>query len=90
MARSSSGSKRWGQHFLKSRRIAARIVEALEIRPSDLVIEIGPGKGILTGILLQSPAKVIGVEIDPGLACYLKDRLPKLEILSTDFLKLDL
>ena len=60
------------QHFLTDPRIVARIAGILEIR-SRIVLEIGPGEGILTKALLERGAKVISVELDSMLA----DRLSR-------------
>ncbi len=56
--------KSLGQHFLTSTGIAKRIVQAGQVAKGDIVLEIGPGKGILTRALLDQGAKVIAVEKD--------------------------
>ncbi len=57
-----------GQHFLKDKRILGRIVAALDVRPEDTIVEIGPGHGELTRQILEaSPQKLVGVEIDNAL-----------------------
>jgi len=83
--------KRFSQNFLTDRNIAARIVNALGLKGDDAVIEIGPGLGILTEGLLDSGAKVIGIEIDRDLAGGLKERFDgrnNLEIINADALKI--
>ena len=83
--------KRFSQNFLTDRNIAARIVNALGLKGDDAVIEIGPGLGILTEGLLDSGAKVIGIEIDRDLAGRLKERFDgrnNLEIINVDALKI--
>ena len=83
--------KRFSQNFLTDRNIAARIVNALGLKGDDAVIEIGPGLGILTEGLLDSGAKVIGIEIDRDLAGGLKERFDgrnNLEIINQDALKI--
>ena len=67
-------SKKYGQVFLKSRRLAERIVDELHVNPEDWVVEVGPGKGILTEILIERATRVIGVELDTILATYLRER----------------
>jgi 16S rRNA (adenine1518-N6/adenine1519-N6)-dimethyltransferase len=64
-----------GQHFLVDRGIVRRIVEAARVGPDDTVLEIGPGRGILTEELLETGARVVAVEMDRGLHAALKERL---------------
>lgn len=57
--------KSLGQHFLRDRRTAERIVDLLQILPQDQVLEIGPGPGALTGLLLQRhPSRLVLIEKD--------------------------
>jgi len=56
--------KRWGQNFLKERGILELMVRAAAVGPDDLVLEIGPGPGCLTEVLLQAGATIVAVEID--------------------------
>jgi len=82
--------KSLGQNFLKSEKIAEEIVSAGEVGPNDVVLEVGPGKGILTEKLLEKAKKVIAVEKDEQLAEFLKEKFknnPKLEIIRGDILK---
>lgn len=60
--------KSLGQHFLSDPGILGRIVDALAPEPGDVVLEIGPGEGGLTRILLERGARVIGIEKDDRLA----------------------
>ncbi len=62
---------RYSQNFLINPRIADFIVESAGIEDGEVVLEIGPGKGILTGRLVQK-AEVYAVEIDPALCSYLR------------------
>src|SRR3954466_616133 len=64
----SHPKKKWGQHFLRNRGAVARIVEAVEAAPDDVVVEIGPGEGVLTEKLAELPNELIAVEIDPELS----------------------
>ncbi|HEX4467881.1 MAG TPA: 16S rRNA (adenine(1518)-N(6)/adenine(1519)-N(6))-dimethyltransferase RsmA [Gemmatimonadaceae bacterium] len=66
--------KSLGQHFLNDRRILARIADALELSGSELVIEIGPGRGALTELLLERARHVIAIEYDRALAALLRER----------------
>lgn len=58
-------NKDFGQHILKNPLITQAMVEKAAIRPSDTVLEIGPGTGNMTVKLLEKAAKVIACEIDP-------------------------
>jgi len=83
--------KNLGQHFLKDRNIARKIVDSLSSSAHD-VLEVGPGTGVLTGFLIQRPELNLHViEIDRESVEYLKINYPSLEgrIHSHDFLKWD-
>ncbi|RLF60283.1 MAG: ribosomal RNA small subunit methyltransferase A [Thermoplasmata archaeon] len=83
--------RKWGQHFLIDEKIARREVEYAEITESDTVLEIGPGKGILTKILAERARKVIAIEIDKNLVRYLSKILPEnVEIIHADVMDIDL
>lgn len=58
-------NKDFGQHILKNPLIIQAMVDKAAIRPSDTVLEIGPGTGNMTVKLLEKAAKVIACEIDP-------------------------
>ena len=62
-----------GQNFMLDRGVLRFMVEKAELQPSDLVIEVGPGSGALTQYLLAQNVKVVCVELDRGLAAYLKE-----------------
>ena len=57
-----AAKKRFGQNFLTDRKKASRLVAALELTDDDTVIEIGPGTGALTELILQSGARLLAVE----------------------------
>jgi 16S rRNA (adenine1518-N6/adenine1519-N6)-dimethyltransferase len=84
--------KHLGQHFLTDHAIAERIVSALNTTPGDTVVEIGPGTGILTQVLLEREIRLLAVEIDSESAQHLKKRWPRLAecLIEQDFLKLDI
>src|SRR3972149_5605172 len=70
-----SPRKRFGQNFLIDKNIADKIVGALGLTAGDAIIEIGPGLGVLTEILLGAGAKVLAIEIDRDLGGILEQRL---------------
>src|SRR5438094_9243796 len=63
--------KRLGQHFLIDPNIVRKIVALAEVRPHETVLEIGPGRGILTRPLCAAARTVIAIEKDPRLGDYL-------------------
>jgi 16S rRNA (adenine1518-N6/adenine1519-N6)-dimethyltransferase len=63
--------KRFGQHFLHDPGVIARIVQAIDPRPGDALVEIGPGRGALTGALIGRAAHLDVVELDRDLAARL-------------------
>ncbi|MFN4242163.1 MAG: 16S rRNA (adenine(1518)-N(6)/adenine(1519)-N(6))-dimethyltransferase RsmA [Tepidisphaerales bacterium] len=67
---------RFGQNFMIDGNLVRRIAAAGELSPSDLVVEVGPGTGTLTEVLLESGAEVLAVEIDRQLAELLRQRVP--------------
>ena len=56
-----------GQHFIKNIAVVHNIVEKAGIKPTDIVLEIGPGNGIMTMELLKKAKKVIAIELDPRM-----------------------
>jgi 16S rRNA (adenine1518-N6/adenine1519-N6)-dimethyltransferase len=66
--------KSLGQHFLNDRRILGRIADALALDGSEVVIEIGPGRGALTELLVDRAQKLIAIEYDRALAALLRQR----------------
>jgi 16S rRNA (adenine1518-N6/adenine1519-N6)-dimethyltransferase len=83
--------KRLGQHFLVDEAVLERILAAAELRPGDIVVEVGPGLGILTEGLAKRGANVIAVELDSKLVALLKKRLatfPNVKIVHGDILQL--
>jgi 16S rRNA (adenine1518-N6/adenine1519-N6)-dimethyltransferase len=81
-----------GQHFLNDLTIAEKIADSLQDSAFDMVLEIGPGMGVLTQFLLKKHNDLHVVEIDRESVTYLQSHFPKLEgkIHATDFLKMDL
>lgn len=66
--------KSLGQHFLTSEKIVDDIVEASEIDNHDTILEIGPGKGVLTAALLKKAGHVVAIEKDRELIPFLKKK----------------
>ncbi len=85
--------KSLGQHFLRSESALRKIAEAGQLSPADIVLEIGPGEGVLTKLLLEQAGKVIAVEKDDRLIPLLKQKFAteiasrKLELIHADILK---
>jgi len=85
--------KRWGQNFLIDHNIATKIISSAELSPKEIVLEIGAGKGILTGKIASQVNKVIAIEIDKKLCSLLREELKNyknVEIIEGNFLKLDI
>ena len=68
--------KSLGQHWLKDRLILEAIADCAELQPTDTVLEIGPGLGTLTSILLAKAERVVAIEFDPHLATKLPGQFP--------------
>ncbi len=86
-------NKSLGQNFLISNEVVENIINCSQIEDDDMVIEIGPGLGVLTKYLLQKAKKVICIELDPKMIRILKDRFESqtnLEIINGDVLKVNL
>jgi len=87
--------KHLGQHFLNSQSAINAIVEAGEIKKTDIILEIGPGRGILTTALLTKAKQVIAVEKDVDLMPELQNKFSKeitsgrLYLISQDVLNLN-
>ncbi len=85
-------SKGLGQNFLIDKNILQKIIESAEIKPTDTVLEVGPGIGTLTKELAQKAGKVIAVEKDGAMIEILKETLKdykNVEIINGDILKLE-
>ena len=85
--------KSLGQHFLVDKGIVRRIAAAGHVQGGDTVVEVGPGKAILTDALLETGADVVALELDRGLHAALAQRFPdepRLTLHHADALKFDL
>ena len=86
-------NKNLGQNFLIDDQALQDIADGANIKENDLVIEIGPGLGSLTKILLEKAKKVICIELDKKMVKILKDRFiayNNLQIINEDILRIDL
>jgi predicted RNA methylase len=85
-----------GQHILKNPGVAEAIVAKANLKPSDVVLEVGPGTGNLTVRILEKAKKVIAVELDPRMAAEVTKRVQakpeqkRLEVLLGDVIKTEL
>jgi 16S rRNA (adenine1518-N6/adenine1519-N6)-dimethyltransferase len=85
-------SKRLGQHFLRDQRTIQRIIDAFAPKADETIIEIGPGTGALTSLLVERAGRVIAVEFDNKLAPFLQDRFggfSNFKLLMADALTVD-
>jgi len=80
--------KRFGQHFLTAGDVIDRIVRAIDPRPGDRLVEIGPGLGAMTAPLRACSERLTVVELDRDLAKRLRDR-GDLDVVEADVLKVD-
>jgi 16S rRNA (adenine1518-N6/adenine1519-N6)-dimethyltransferase len=81
--------RRYGQHFLIDGNLMRLLVEEAELGATDTVLEIGPGVGNLTEMLVERAGRVVAVEVDPAMAAITRERLadaPSLDLLVTDIL----
>jgi 16S rRNA (adenine1518-N6/adenine1519-N6)-dimethyltransferase len=81
--------KSLGQHFLTDRRVLERIADSLALRGDETVLEIGPGRGALTDLLVGRAGRLVAIEYDRALAALLRERYanrPRVEIVQADVL----
>lgn len=85
--------KRFGQHFLCDQEIISRIVQAIDPRPGQHIVEIGPGDGAITLPILRKSGKLTVIELDRDLVPRIKARcadVGEIEIINADVLTVDL
>src|SRR5437773_9501570 len=85
--------KRWGQHFMVSRRALDQILAAADLTDQDTVLEIGAGLGTLTAALAERAGRVIAVEIDRALLPALQAAVgscPNVQTIIDDAMTIDL
>jgi 16S rRNA (adenine1518-N6/adenine1519-N6)-dimethyltransferase len=81
--------RRYGQHFLVDGNLMRLLVDAADLGPTDTVLEVGPGVGNLTELLIESAGWVVAVEVDPKVAAVARARLAgaeNLDLVVTDIL----
>lgn len=84
--------KALGQHFLIDKGVAQKIVRLAALKPEDCVVEIGPGMGVMTFLMLPLVKQVIAVELDQEMAVYLREKgegMTSLTIVRQDVLGFD-
>lgn len=88
--------KSFGQHFLTDQTIAQRIADTVDACPDLPILEVGPGTGVLSRLLLPKqqtdgqPRTLLAAEIDRESIAYLQQNLPQLHVAEADFLQMDL
>jgi 16S rRNA (adenine1518-N6/adenine1519-N6)-dimethyltransferase len=83
---------RYAQHFLINTHAARRIVDAMNLNPGDRVVEIGPGKGAITALMLEKPIELTAIEIDDPLIALLTKKFsskPGFRLIHSDVLDVD-
>ena len=80
-------SRSRGQHLLIDPRVAVRQLSYADLRASDVVLEIGPGLGVLTRALVERAKRVIAIESDGRFAAHLRRAVPEAEIIHADALR---
>ena len=80
--------KRFGQHFLTDSSILDAIVRAIDPRPDEILVEIGPGMGAMTDPVVERCERLTVIELDRDLAARLRRR-PELNVVESDVLKVD-
>ena len=93
MVKAVTAKKRLGQHFLVDLTVAQNIADTVDVAPQLPILEVGPGMGVLTRMLLEKQRTLKVVEIDEESVDYLRKNLPQLgddNIIPDDFLKMHL
>ena len=82
--------KKIGQNFLIDKQVAKREIEYADVKKNDVILEIGPGNGILTTLLAEKAKQVVAIEIDAQLVKKLREILPdNVLLIHEDILKVD-
>uniref|UniRef100_A0A7N0SZG4 rRNA adenine N(6)-methyltransferase n=1 Tax=Kalanchoe fedtschenkoi TaxID=63787 RepID=A0A7N0SZG4_KALFE len=88
-SRSRVPRKSLGQHYMLSGLINEQLVASAGVKDGDVVLEIGPGTGSLTNVLIEAGATVLAIEKDPHMAALVRERFSsdELKVLEEDFTK---
>ncbi len=81
-----------GQHFLIDKNIVRKIVRSAQLQPGETVLEIGPGRGILTEALLDASGQVVAIELDADLCAHLHEMFgarPSFQLIEGDAVTFD-
>ncbi len=79
-----------GQHFLTDHSVVMRMLDSTPAAPGDIIVEIGPGKGVLTAALAERGHRVIAIEWDEALAESLRVQYPEVNVVQADIRTFDL
>ncbi|KAL5792497.1 hypothetical protein ACOSP7_001091 [Xanthoceras sorbifolium] len=82
--------KSLGQHYMLNSEINEQLVDAADVKEGDVVLEIGPGTGSLTNVLLNAGATVLAIEKDPHMVALVRERFSstdRFKVLQEDFVK---
>ncbi len=82
--------KKFGQNYLVDQNIARKIIAEFDPQPTDEIVEIGPGRGVLTEHLSNSDAKLSAIEIDTRVIEDLRTKFGNIQFINEDFLKVNL
>lgn len=88
-----TAKKRLGQHFLTDLSVAQKTADTVDVCPDIPILEVGPGMGVLTRLLIEKGRQLKVVELDEESVDYLRKNLPQLQeenIIPDDFLKMHL
>lgn len=84
--------RRFGQNFLVDQTVVNRIIDAVQPKPDDVIVEIGPGRGALTSRLIDNAGRVLAIEFDRNLISRLRQQFsasPNLQVIEADALAVD-
>ena len=82
--------KRFGQNYLVDQNTVKKIISEFSPQNDDMIIEIGPGRGVLTKHLNLTEAKIFAIEIDKRVIDDLREKFTQIDFINKDFLKINL